>query len=114
MPLTTDEIDRIASLARLRLTAEERRTLPEQLREIVVFVDRLEGFEADLGDDGGEAPSSSAEAEDVPAAGLPRGEVLANAPPASHGPGHRSASGEGPGSREPDPPEGFFVVPEVR
>lgn len=99
MPLTTDEIDRIATLARLRLTPEERRALPEQLRQIVGFVDRLEGFETDLGDAKRELPSGGMEAEDAPAPCLPRGRVLANAP----------AGGRGPRSGE-----GFFVVPEVK
>lgn len=103
MPLTTDEIDWITDLARLHLTTEERRALPEQLRQIVGFVDQLEGFETDSSDDGddGWQPTVSGpiEAEDEPAPGLPRRQVLANAP--------ASARGE-------EPLEGFFVVPEVR
>lgn len=119
MPLTTDEIDRIATLARLRLTPEERRALPEQLRRIVGFVDRLEGFETDPGDGQRGPPSGGLEAEDDPAPCLPRGLVLANAPAGGRGTGSGVPSAQGPETQEPEtvdaePTEGFFVVPEVK
>lgn len=116
MPLTTDEIDRIATLARLRLTSEERGALPGQLQEIVGFVDQLASYETDPEDETGadgvsdgssdgstdgspEIPPGGPGAEDSPAPCLDRRRVLANAPPGDVG-------GE-------EPPRGFFVVPEV-
>jgi aspartyl/glutamyl-tRNA(Asn/Gln) amidotransferase C subunit len=113
MPLTTDEFDRIAVLARLGLTPEERRALPEQMQEIVRFVEQLEGFETELGEEEPGAPSSALEAEDVPAPCLPRSRVLANAPPRGRRPAIVGEAGE----RESGDAErltGFFVVPEIR
>lgn len=112
MPLTTDELDRIASLARLRLAPEERRALPGQLQEIVGFVDQLAGYETDPEDESGahggsdgstggspEIPPGEPGAEDSPSPCLDRRRVLAHAP-----------SGNADGEQ---PPAGFFVVPEV-
>ena len=75
------DIDRVALLARLRLTEEERARFGGQLETIVAYVDRIAGLElggldATLhGHDAG-APLR----EDAPVPGLPLEAVLANAP----------------------------------
>lgn len=95
MDLTVDEITRIAALARLRLSPEDEAVLPAQMGEIVAFVDRLARFEIAEPEGGfegrGEPPPGTA--VDEPVAGLPRDQVLANAPATT---------------------DGFLVVPEVK
>jgi len=91
MALTTEEVRKIASLARLRFTPEEESVLVQQLGRIVDYIDQLKTF---AGDDGDGAPQPVREADDIPRPCLPRELVLANAP--------ASALGE------------FLVVPEVK
>ncbi len=75
------DIDRVALLARLELTEEERARFGGQLETIVAYVDRIAGLELDgldatlHGHDAG-APLR----EDVPVPGLPLEAVLDNAP----------------------------------
>ena len=75
------DIDRVALLARLELTEEERARFGGQLETIVAYVDRIAGLELDgldatlHGHDAG-APLR----EDVPVPGLPLETVLDNAP----------------------------------
>lgn len=75
------DIDRVALLARLELTEEERARFGGQLETIVAYVDRIAGLELDgldatlHGHDAG-APLR----EDVPVPGLPLEVVLDNAP----------------------------------
>ena len=93
MALSTDEVRRIASLARLRFTPDQEAVFVQQLGRIVDYIDQLQTFET------AEADASSVdtavrEAEDVPRPCLPRELFLANAP--------ATALGE------------FLVVPEVK
>ncbi len=75
------DIDRVALLARLRLTEEERARFGGQLETIVAYVDRIAGLELDgldatlHGHDAG-APLRA----DEPVPGLPLEAVLGNAP----------------------------------
>ena len=75
------DIDRVAHLARLELTDEERERFSGQLETIVAYVDRIAGLELDgldatlHGHDAG-APLR----EDVPAESLPTEAVMRNAP----------------------------------
>lgn len=41
MPITEDQVRRVASLARLRLGDEERRSLTQDLDRILAYVDKL-------------------------------------------------------------------------
>lgn len=96
MALTTEEVRKIASLARLRFTPEEEGTFVHQLGAIVDYIDQLQSYET--GDDGA-LPSSRPlpslrEAEDRARPSLPRELFLANAP--------AQALGE------------FLLVPEVK
>ena len=100
MALTTEEVRKIASLARLRFTPEEEAAFAGQLGKIVDYIDQLQRFEA------GAPPAAVAplppmppisraapEDDDVPRPCLPREVFLANAPAAL---------------------DGFLLVPEVR
>lgn len=82
MPLTLDEVRKIASLARLRLTAEEELLFAGQLGAIVDYIGQLAEYES------AEPPAFAApapEADDVPGPSLPREVFLANAPSALDG-----------------------------
>lgn len=92
MALTSEEVRKIASLARLRFTPEEEGRLVDQLGRIVDYIDQLQSYETG---EGRAAPTAAVrEAEDRPRPCLPRELFLANAP--------ASALGE------------FLVVPEVK
>lgn len=77
MALTTEEVRKIAALARLRFTPEEEGKLVSQLGQIVDYIDQLQSYES--------PPASPAaegvrEADDVLQVSLPRERFLANAP----------------------------------
>ena len=91
MALTTEEVRKIASLARLRFTPEEESVFVQQLGRIVDYIDQLQAF---AGEGATGAPQPVREADDIPHPCLPREQFLANAP--------ASALGE------------FLVVPEVK
>jgi aspartyl-tRNA(Asn)/glutamyl-tRNA(Gln) amidotransferase subunit C len=97
MALTLDQVRRIATLARLRLSAEEEARFAEQLGRVVDYVDQLQGFLGDERPEHARHLESSLpilpEAEDVAVPCLPREAFLANAPAAI---------------------DGFLLVPEVK
>ena len=77
MALTLEDVRKIATLARLRLTPEEEARFAGQLAKIVDYIDQLqtyEGAEVDL------AARGVVEREDRPHECLPRERFLANAP----------------------------------
>ena len=81
MKLSLEEVEHIAALARLQLTAEEKETYRQQLSAILDHVARLQEL-----DTSGIPPTSSVLPahgllrEDVAAVGLTAAEALANAP----------------------------------
>ncbi|MGH9362035.1 MAG: Asp-tRNA(Asn)/Glu-tRNA(Gln) amidotransferase subunit GatC [Thermoanaerobaculia bacterium] len=82
MALTLDEVRKIASLARLRLTPEEERLFAGQLGEVVDYIDQLGQYAS------AEPPAAAPvapEAKDLPCPSLPRESFLANAPSALDG-----------------------------
>jgi aspartyl-tRNA(Asn)/glutamyl-tRNA(Gln) amidotransferase subunit C len=110
MALTTEEVRKIASLARLRFTPEEEADFAGQLGKIVDYIDQLQRFEAGALPEAATRaaatgappaplaplpPTSRAapEDDDLPRPCLPRESFLANAPAAL---------------------DGFLLVPEVR
>ena len=100
MALTPEDIRKIATLARLRVTPEEEGVLAQQLGRVVEYIDQLERFETGESDSA-VAPfleSAVREADDVPRPSLPREVFLANAP----APARSQSLGE------------FLVVPEVK
>ena len=99
MALTHEDVKKIATLARLRFTAEEEEKLTGQLAKIVGYIDQLQEFE-------GAEPAASVvqgvgarEMEDRPRECLPREKFLANAPAAMDSfllvPEVKAAAGEG-------------------
>jgi len=94
MALTTEDVRKIASLARLRFSPEEERVFTEQLGHIVDYIDQLQRYETGSGETEAAPASPVREAEDQARPCLPREVFLANAP--------ASALGE------------FLVVPEVK
>jgi aspartyl-tRNA(Asn)/glutamyl-tRNA(Gln) amidotransferase subunit C len=84
MALTTDQVRKIATLARLRFTPEQEAVMAGQLGRIVDYIDQLRTAET-----GAPAvashPAPVREADDVPHACLPRELFLANAPAAAFG-----------------------------
>jgi aspartyl-tRNA(Asn)/glutamyl-tRNA(Gln) amidotransferase subunit C len=97
MALTTEEVRKIASLARLRFTPEQEAVLVSQLDRIVGYIDQIDQIDqlqSFAGEVGATPGAPVREAEDVEHPCLPRELFLANAP--------ASALGE------------LLVVPEVK
>ena len=81
--LTTDDVRRIAELARLELTPEELGLFTRQLGDILTYVEQIRGL-----DTSGVTPTSQVlnhpiDRDDVPAPTLARQELLGNAPDAA-------------------------------
>jgi aspartyl-tRNA(Asn)/glutamyl-tRNA(Gln) amidotransferase subunit C len=82
--LTFDDVDRIATLARLALTDRERELFARQLADILAYAEQIARVATD-----GVAPTSHVQFEqsvlrdDVVRPSLGRDEALANAPDAS-------------------------------
>jgi aspartyl-tRNA(Asn)/glutamyl-tRNA(Gln) amidotransferase subunit C len=93
--LTVDDVERIAALAQLELTAEEKQLFTRQLADILAYAEQVQAI-----DTSGVAATAHVhtddrtEREDEPQPSLPRDEALANAPEAA-------------------PQAGFFRVPRV-
>jgi aspartyl-tRNA(Asn)/glutamyl-tRNA(Gln) amidotransferase subunit C len=81
--LNRQDVQRIAELARLELTAEELDLFTRQLGDILTYVEQIRAL-----DTTGVAPTSQVlnrpvDREDVPAATLSRADLLGNAPDAA-------------------------------
>jgi aspartyl-tRNA(Asn)/glutamyl-tRNA(Gln) amidotransferase subunit C len=81
MALTRADVEKVALLARLRLSAAELDTLTDELAQIVTYVDHL----AEVDTEGVEPMAHAVEVSNVFAPdevrpSLPRAEALANAP----------------------------------
>ena len=87
-PLTASEVERIAALAHLALTDDEKARFTRQLADILAYVAQIESVAID-----GVPPTSHALLPhatlraDEPAPSLPRGEVMAAAPGAARAAG---------------------------
>ncbi|MEA2599932.1 MAG: aspartyl-tRNA(Asn)/glutamyl-tRNA(Gln) amidotransferase subunit [Acidobacteriota bacterium] len=77
MALTTEDVRKIATLARLRFTPEEEARFAGQLAKIVDYIDQLQTYEVAEANPGSHGVL---EMEDVPHDCLPRERFLANAP----------------------------------
>jgi aspartyl-tRNA(Asn)/glutamyl-tRNA(Gln) amidotransferase subunit C len=82
MPLTLEEVRKIASLARLSLSPEEEHLFADQLGAIVDYIDQLARYPS--AEPAATTPPAR-EAEDLPRPSLPREAFLANAPAALDG-----------------------------
>ena len=81
MTLTLEEVDHIANLARLSLSAEEKAHYREQLSEILDYAARLQSLDtAGIPPTSSLLPVNSVLREDEPRPGLSREELLHNAP----------------------------------
>ena len=97
MPITQTEVEKIADLANLELTAEEKQSLSVQLAAIVEYIDQLNeldttGVKPWQQRSAGEAVSSPVTREDTVEAGLGQHKAL---------------------DQSPDHDEGHFLVPRV-
>lgn len=83
MPLDVREVHHVATLARLRLEAEEERCFAEQLSKVVDYIDQIRSVAAAAPH--ADPPPPGREADDDESPCLARESFLANAP-ASEGP----------------------------
>jgi aspartyl-tRNA(Asn)/glutamyl-tRNA(Gln) amidotransferase subunit C len=90
MPLTVEEVRKVAALARLRLSVEEVARFVGQLGKVVDYIDQLQSLDAPPA---GIPDLAAPEAADRPQPCLPRERFLANTPAAM---------------------DGFLLVPEVK
>jgi aspartyl-tRNA(Asn)/glutamyl-tRNA(Gln) amidotransferase subunit C len=95
MALTQEEVKKIATLARLRLSPEEETRFAGQLAQVVDYIDQLQRFETEPGASlpSLSSPEPAPESEDRTHRCLPRERFLENAPAAL---------------------DGFLLVPEVK
>ena len=97
MPITESDIAKIAALAQLELTDEERRALTPQIASIVTYVEQLSELDTSaaepaLGGLTAEGAETDAAREDAPLPSLGQALVL---------------------DQTPDPAAGHFRVPKV-
>lgn len=86
MSLTTADVEHVASLARLGLTAEETETLRSQLSSILEHIEVLQQLDTDRIPPTAQVNSlTNVLREDVVQPSLPREMVLANAPQSRDG-----------------------------
>ena len=81
MKLTLEQVQHIAELARLELTAEEKERYRQQLSDILEYAARLQSLDTSgIPPTSSVLPPRSVLREDEPRPGLPLEEVLRNAP----------------------------------
>ena len=85
--LSPADVDRIAALARLELTDEERARFATQLSAILAYADQVQQVETSASAAADAAPDASRMRDDVPAPALPRDVLLAQAPAADRAAG---------------------------
>ncbi len=91
--ITLEEVERVARLARLELSAAEKLELASQLDEILAYVDTLNRVDTtDVEATTTVIPMSTVLRDDVVRPGLSQDDALANAP---------------------EPVDGFFRVPRI-
>ena len=115
MALTTEEVRKIASLARLRFTPEEEAAFAGQLGKIVDYIDQLQRLEAGAGPPAvaatGAAATAATEATSAPLAPMPP--ISRAAPEDDDSPGP-CLPRETFLANAPAVLDGFLLVPEVR
>ena len=90
--VTVETVDRVAKLAHLSLTGEERETFARQLDEILAYAESIESLDTESVPPMSHAGTAERLREDAPREGIPQKQVLAAAP---------------------DPAERLFRVPRV-
>lgn len=81
--LSRADVERIAELARLELTAEEIELFTRQLGDILGYVEQIQALDTTGVPATSHVVNRPIERPDVPAATLPRRDALANAPDAA-------------------------------
>lgn len=83
--LQTNDVDRIATLARLSLTSEERNRFAAQLTDVLQYVAQISTIDT-TGVVATSHPLAAGDAwrDDEPRPSLPTADALANAPDANH------------------------------
>ena len=93
--LSLDEVERIATLARLALTDDEKQLFARQLTDILTYAEQVQRIDTSgIAATAHVHPDQRVEREDVPAPSLPVEAALANGP-------------------DTDPEAGLFRVPKV-
>ncbi|MBI3047329.1 MAG: Asp-tRNA(Asn)/Glu-tRNA(Gln) amidotransferase subunit GatC [Acidobacteria bacterium] len=92
--LTVADVERIAALAHLELTAEEKALFTRQLADILAYAEQVQAVDTSGVPATAHVHAERSEREDEPRPSLPREEALANAP-------------------DPAPDAGLFRVPRV-
>jgi aspartyl-tRNA(Asn)/glutamyl-tRNA(Gln) amidotransferase subunit C len=85
--LTPDSVRRIATLARLELTADEIETFAEQLTAILAYADQVQQVDTSGIAESANRGLTPQSRDDDPAPCLPRDAVLGQAPDADRGAG---------------------------
>jgi aspartyl-tRNA(Asn)/glutamyl-tRNA(Gln) amidotransferase subunit C len=86
MTLTIEEVEHIAQLAHLKLTAQEIERYRQQLSAILDYADRLQAVDTtDIPPTSSVLPARSILREDKARPGLSREELLKNAPDSENG-----------------------------
>ncbi|NLW07299.1 MAG: Asp-tRNA(Asn)/Glu-tRNA(Gln) amidotransferase subunit GatC [Clostridia bacterium] len=86
MTITAAEVERIALLARLKLTPEEQAAYTEQLNAILEYVDKLNDLDTSAVEPTAYIlPLRNVFRDDLVRPGLPRDKALAGAPEVSEG-----------------------------
>jgi aspartyl-tRNA(Asn)/glutamyl-tRNA(Gln) amidotransferase subunit C len=81
MSLTIADVEHVAALARLGLTAEEKERLRDQLSSILQHIDALSDVDTSaIPPTAQVVPLSNIMRDDIATGSLPRAKVLANAP----------------------------------
>jgi len=79
--ITLEEVERVARLARLALTPEEKERMRAQLDVILAYIDKLRQLDTDGVEPTSHAiPMTNVMREDEPRPPFPKEEMLANAP----------------------------------
>jgi aspartyl-tRNA(Asn)/glutamyl-tRNA(Gln) amidotransferase subunit C len=75
------EVEHVARLARLALSAEEKERMRQELEGILAYIDKLRALDTEGVEPTSHAvPLTSVMREDTPRPSLPQDEMLANAP----------------------------------
>ena len=86
MPVSLDDVRRVAQLARLTFDPEEERRLVGDLNQILAYVASLEDLDtAGIAPTAHVLPMSNVFREDIRTPSLSQAEALANAPSSGHG-----------------------------
>jgi aspartyl-tRNA(Asn)/glutamyl-tRNA(Gln) amidotransferase subunit C len=79
-PLTTADVERIAALAHLELTHDEKQTLTRQLADILAYAEQLQQIDTSGVEATAHVNAHEAERDDDPRPSLSVTDAIANAP----------------------------------